>query len=188
MDNEFLIQLYLLFVALVVVQIVVSLIKIKHRIRSHSPVFGWVCNNTDNHISFFWYVSNFFRMLKTTLTFLTHFTFFDVSDPIFPGRLRLVWKSRWQKIRIYQCFKIQFQSAQLKSALSFYIFVLVLCQFSPIPILLLQHSRKCEGVQKLVLEKLSYILVLIYWSMAAMGNPKRSEGQILAKQPCQGPK
>ncbi len=39
--------------------------------------------------------------------------------------------------------------------------VLVRGEFSPIPILLffLNHSRKCQGVRKFVLEKLSYMIV-----------------------------
>ncbi len=40
-----------------------------------------------------------------------------------------------------------------------YVFVLVCRQFLPILLLLFKRSRKCEGVPKFVLEKLSYILV-----------------------------
>jgi hypothetical protein len=40
-----------------------------------------------------------------------------------------------------------------------FIFVLVLLQFSPILTLLFKHSIKCQGVQKFVLEKQSYVFV-----------------------------
>jgi hypothetical protein len=39
------------------------------------------------------------------------------------------------------------------------VFILVQHQFSPILILLFKHSSKCEGVQKILLENLSYLFV-----------------------------